>query len=197
MSGLRIWEMKQNLNEEKKPCGRVQQAVCARMEEERQERKSRRRWAAQTVVLLLLIFLLFRVLFGAAVVQGNSMNPNYQDSDVVLFTRVHGTLARGDVILIRETEDLILIKRVVGLPGEEVFIDQRTGTVMINGEEPVEDYAQGNTRRSSIQEYPITLGENEYFVLGDNREDSMDSRDYGPIPSEQVEGKVLATLRKN
>lgn len=183
------------LSEDRMPGGEVQQAVRSRLEEERKEKKDRRKWALGTAALLLLIFLLTRVFFGIAVVEGNSMNPNYMDSDLVLFTRVHGTPHRGDVVLV-QVDDQVLIKRVVGLPGEEVYIDQRTGSVMINGEELEEDYTQGSTRRNSIEEYPITLGEDEYFVLGDNREDSMDSRDYGPVSSAQIEGEILVILRK-
>ncbi len=184
------------MSEERTSGGRVQQAVRARLEEERRDKKDRRNWAIGTVALLSLIFLLTRVFFGIAVVEGSSMNPNYMDSDLVLFTRVHGTLDRGDVVLVRPDDDRVLIKRVVGLPGEEVYIDQRTGAVMIDGEELEEAYIQGSTRRSSIEEYPITLGEDEYFVLGDNRENSMDSRDYGPVSSGQIKGEILVILRK-
>lgn len=184
------------MSEERISGGRVQQAVRARLEEERRDKKDRRNWAIGTVALLSLIFLLTRVFFGIAVVEGSSMNPNYMDSDLVLFTRVHGTLDRGGVVLVRPDDDRVLIKRVVGLPGEEVYIDQRTGAVMIDGEELEEAYIQGSTRRSSIEEYPITLGEDEYFVLGDNREKSMDSRDYGPVSSGQIKGEILVILRK-
>lgn len=184
------------MSEERTSGGRVQQAVRARLEEERRDKKDRRNWAIGTVALLSLIFLLTRVFFGIAVVEGSSMNPNYMDSDLVLFTRVHGTLDRGGVVLVRPDDDRVLIKRVVGLPGEEVYIDQRTGAVMIDGEELEEAYIQGSTRRSSIEEYPITLGEDEYFVLGDNRENSMDSRDYGPVSSGQIKGEILVILRK-
>ena len=126
------------------------------------------------------------------------MAPNYQESDLVLYTRIHGELERGDVVL-AEADDgrILLLKRVAGLPGEEVYIDERTGSVMIDGKEQTEEYANGVTRRTVIQEYPITLGEEEYFLLGDNRENSMDSREYGPVSSDQIGGKVLAVFRKN
>ena len=175
----------------------VQQAIRTRLENERKDKKDQKRWLIGTALLLLFIFLLFRVFFGMAVVEGSSMVPNYQDSDLVLFARIHGALKRGDVVLARVDDGRVLIKRVVGLPGEEVYIDERTGIVVIDGEEQAEEYAQGVTRRSAIQEYPITLGEDEYFLMGDNRENSMDSRDYGPISLADIEGKVLAILRKN
>lgn len=178
------------------PGGEVRQAVRTRLEEEKKDKRDRRRWVLGTVALLLLIFLLTRVFFGVAVVGGSSMSPNYMDSDLVLFTRLHGMLERGDVVLVRSDDSKVLIKRVVGLPGEEVYIDQRTGAVIIDGEELKEEYTEAITRRSSIQEYPIILGEDEYFVLGDNRENSTDSRDFGPVSSTQIKGEILVILRK-
>ena len=185
------------MNESQGPDRKVQQAIQARLEEERKDKRDRKRWFIGTALLLLLIFLLFKVFFGFAVVEGSSMAPSYQDSDMVIFSRIHGTLERGDVVLAQIEDGRTLIKRVVGLPGEEVYIDERTGLIMIDGKEQDEEYAWGATRRSSIREYPITLGEDEYFLLGDNRENSMDSRDYGPMSSAEIEGKVLAILRKN
>lgn len=185
------------MNESQRPEGDVQQAIRAKLENERRDKKDRKRWLIGTALLLLLIFLMFRVFFGVAIVEGSSMAPNYQESDMVLFARIHGELERGDVVLAEADDGRILLKRVVGLPGEEVYIDERTGSVMIDGKEQTEEYAKGVTRRTGIQEYPITLGGEEYFLLGDNRENSMDSREYGPVSSGQIEGKVLAVFRKN
>ena len=81
-----------------------------------------------------------------------------------------------------------LVKRVIGLPGDE--IDIKEGSVYINGEPLDEPYAVGITYPGNV-DLPIVIEENELFVIGDNREVSWDSRDFGPIEKKQVEGKAI------
>lgn len=185
------------MNESQRTEKNVQEVIRTRLENERRDRNDRKRWIIGTGLLLLLIFLLFRVFLGIAVVEGSSMISSYQDSDLVLFTRIYSALERGDVVLARSDDGRVLIKRVIGLPGEEVYIDERTGVIMVDGEELIEEYAQGVTQRGVIDEYPITLGEEEFFLMGDSREASMDSRDFGSVSSDDIGGEVLAILRKN
>jgi len=87
-----------------------------------------------------------------------------------------------------EEEKERLVKRVIGLPGDEV--DIKDGSVYINGEPLNEPYANGTTYPGNV-DLPIIIGENELFVIGDNREVSWDSRDFGPIEFKQVEGKAI------
>lgn len=81
-----------------------------------------------------------------------------------------------------------LVKRVIGLPGDEV--DIKVDGVYINGDRLEEPYAKGITLPGNI-DLPITIKENELFVIGDNREVSWDSRDFGPIDKRKVEGKAV------
>lgn len=83
-----------------------------------------------------------------------------------------------------------LVKRVIGTPGD--VVDIKDGYVYLNGERLDEPYVKGTTYEGII-DLPITVGKNQLFVMGDNREQSMDSRDFGPIDISHVEGK--ATLR--
>ncbi|HBY71484.1 MAG TPA: signal peptidase I, partial [Lachnospiraceae bacterium] len=81
-----------------------------------------------------------------------------------------------------------LVKRVIGVAGDE--IDIQDGYVYINGERLEESYVNGITLPGNVK-LPITVGEGELFVIGDNREVSRDSRDFGPIDVKQVEGKAV------
>ena len=98
---------------------------------------------------------------------------------------------RGDVIVFRAPRepDRNFVKRVIGLPGEEVTI--RNGTVYVDGRPLHEPYITNPALRET-QRFP-RLGERDYFVLGDNRSGSNDSRDWGPVPLENVIGKVWLT----
>ncbi len=94
-------------------------------------------------------------------------------------------LERGDIVIL-ELEGSLLTKRLVGLPGETIEI--RSGQVFINGSMFSEPYEVIQKGRS----FPaIELGENEYYILGDNRPFSNDSRSFGPIPSESILQRVV------
>lgn len=84
-----------------------------------------------------------------------------------------------------------LVKRVIGVPGD--VVDIKDGNVYINNEMLSEDYAKGYTYDNGIAT-PITVGENQLFVLGDNREVSEDSRNFGLISYDQIEGKAVFRL---
>ena len=81
-----------------------------------------------------------------------------------------------------------LVKRVIGVPGDE--IDIHDGKVFVNGEELAEDYAQKPTYAKESIQYPITVPAGQYFVMGDNRGMSYDSRDFGCVKREQIDGRV-------
>lgn len=81
-----------------------------------------------------------------------------------------------------------LVKRVIGLPGDEINI--RDGKVFVNGKELTENYAQQPTYPKDSIQYPFTVPDGQYFVIGDNRGMSYDSRDFGCIKREQIEGRV-------
>lgn len=131
-------------------------------------------------------------IFFRSTVIGDSMNPTYVDGDTVSICRLE-TPERGDIVILKSTEekDKYLIKRCIGLPGDTIQIID--GTVYINDKEYKEDYLyEGNTDYTSgIAEEPITLGDDEYFVLGDNRVVSKDSRYLGAIKQENILGVVL------
>ncbi|MDR2686280.1 MAG: signal peptidase I [Oscillospiraceae bacterium] len=159
-----------------------------------------RRLAVSAGATVACTLLLFGLLFGVAIVHGDSMNPSFRNSDFVLFSRLKrygaGGYRPGDVVILRAQAAGLrkYVKRVVGIPGDQVDIGA-AGEVLVNGEALGEPYAIGATLREDGAVYPLPLGEGEYFVLGDNRENSSDSRSFGPVAAGQIDGKVLAVLR--
>lgn len=133
-------------------------------------------------------------------VDGSSMNPTLEDGDNLWVDKLSyrfGNPKRFDVIIFNYDEDTTYVKRIIGLPGETVRIDQ-DGHIFINDQLLKEDYGKEvilptNLGRAS---QPVVLGEDEYFVLGDNRNNSQDSRwaDVGNVNRKDIVGKVILRI---
>lgn len=130
-----------------------------------------------TLVVLTFIFNLF---FSIAFVMGDSMYPTYHDGQFLLTTR-HYTIERFDVVTISKGE--ILIKRVIGMPNETIVY--KDNVLYINGEQVDDPY------NTVTEDFEVTLGDNEYFCMGDNREDSWDSRKYGAFSADKIITEVM------
>jgi signal peptidase I len=145
------------------------------------------RTLARLIVLILVSFVLFKFLFLPIRVVGNSMVPTYHNGRINLINRLsfrsHGP-KRGDVVAVQlDKSRLVLLKRVVGLPGERIAV--RAGRVVVNGRTLDEPYA--DVSGSPPSQSQIVLGPDEYFVIGDNR----DISDYGTVHQHEVIGKVV------
>ena len=145
---------------------------------------------------IIVLALAWGLAFNFSEVRGSSMEPGIHDRDRILVDHVSYMFAevmRGDVVVLRYPLDpsLDYIKRIVGLPGDEVVIDR--GEVFINGEALPEPYVDA----ASIEPWTsmhTTVRPGHYFVLGDNRRRSSDSREFGQVPAEYLRGKVRARL---
>lgn len=179
-------------------------------------------WLMVIIIPFVLIFFLNMKVFAISAVEQSSMENTFFEGKLVYYNRINYTIQtveRGDIILFlaggrikdgfsselainaqdfadksRQKSQRInerLVKRVIGIPGD--IIDIHDGVVYINGVRETGEYVLGTTW-DNPDEYPLTVPPGKLFVLGDNREVSIDSRSFGCIDERSVEGKAIMIL---
>lgn len=146
----------------------------------------------ETIALTILLFLGFRFAIQNYRVDGRSMVPTLQDQQYILVNRAAYFFhppSRGDIIVFAYPVDPSqdYIKRIVGVPGDRVQVNQE-GVVSVNGVPLHESYVNDTT--NPYRPTDMKLGPDQYFVLGDNRGDSSDSRVWGPVPRKNIIGQA-------
>jgi signal peptidase I len=153
-------------------------------------KNTRRREVVLILILLALAGQFVRSSLGTfSVVEGESMSPTFHPDDVVQARSGYTEMQRGDVVIMSDADGERVIKRIVGLPGEKLTLYR--GFVYIDGQRLNEPYLPKCTytfKSSERNERPEVwkLTDYEYFVLGDNRSQSTDSRYYGPVTRYQI-----------
>lgn len=147
----------------------------------------------ETIFLALVIFVGIRLVVQNFKIEGSSMEPTLHSGQYLLVNKLayrsSGESQRGDIVVFESwNSGKDFIKRVVGVPGETVEV--RDSSVWINGERLDEGYLDQIT---SGNVPPIVLGEDEYFVMGDNRGNSSDSRNHGALKRDKIIGKAWMT----
>lgn len=152
------------------------------------------------LVVLAITYLVITFVGQRTQVQGASMEPTLSDNDNLIVDKISYRFKdpqRYDIIVFPflYEEDTYYIKRIIGMPGETVYIDDE-GTIYIDGEVLMENYGREIMVSAGRASEPITLGEDEYFVLGDNRNNSSDSRDpsVGNIHRDKIIGKTWVRI---
>ena len=150
-------------------------------------------------VVVGITFLIIHYVGQRTYVSGSSMENTLSDGDNLIVDKITYRFSdpkRYDIIVFpyQYEDNTYFIKRIIGLPGETVRIVD--GTIYINGEVLDESYGREVMKNSGMAADPITLGEDEYFVLGDNRNDSTDSRDpsVGKIKRNQIIGRAWVRI---
>jgi len=135
------------------------------------------------IIILIVVILVRTFIITPVRVDGASMNKMLNNNDILLLYRL-AKLERYDIVVLKETIDNdTIIKRIIGMPGETVEI--KNNKIYINDEEIEDEYAYGDTSDYTR----ITLGSDEYFLLGDNRLISKDSRSFGPVKKKNIKIK--------
>ena len=141
--------------------------------------------------LVIIFVLLFRFVLGLSVIIGNSMENTLFDKDNVLYFRIHGDLARGDLVAAHLPDGEYNAKRVIAIAGD--VVDLHDGVLYINGRPEEGDYILTPTLpEEAAFNYPYTVEKDTVFLLGDNRAQSKDSRFYGSVGINQVTGVIHA-----
>ncbi len=169
----------------------------------REGRSSKVRFSRQVLQLLSAAMLavvsylaISHFLLQSVTVVGRSMVPTLFDSQRYLLNRWVYRLrapARSDIVVIRDPSDNgFSVKRVIATPGDSVYL--KNGSVYLNGCKLIEPYLAPHTPTFTDSKYSdqlILCGKNQYFLLGDNRLNSVDSRTYGPVPRRNILGPVI------
>lgn len=135
-------------------------------------------WLDSLVFAIILILVVFVFAFRIVGVVGDSMNPTLQSGEWLAVKAINTTINRGDIVIVTQPNDINepLVKRVVAVGGDTIDIDFNRGDVKVNGEIIDEPYIKELTHRRGDFSGPITIPEGYVFVMGDNRNDSLDSR---------------------
>lgn len=148
------------------------------------------------LIVLAVTYLVITFVGQRTQVKGSSMEPTLSDNDNLIVDKISYRFKdpqRFDIIVFpfQYEEDTYYIKRIIGMPGETVYIDG-DGTIYIDGEVLYENYGREIMISAGRASEPIELAEDEYFVLGDNRNNSSDSRDpsVGNIHRDKIIGKT-------
>ena len=170
----------------------TEKVICLRL----QKLETQRLWTGIFLKLAFILAIAWTILigvFGFYTVKDDAMAPALREGDLVFYYRLTNEYMSGDVVVYK-TDSGFYIGRITAKPGEEVIVTD-DGELVINGYlQPAENSEITYPLGENIA-YPLILGENEYFILSDNRESGKDSREFGAIKFEEIAGKLIAGLR--
>ena len=145
------------------------------------------------VVLIVALVLLLTQVFLIMQVTGNDMFPAIKDGDLVFAYRLQSDLSKNDVIVYKY-DGKMRVGRILGRPGDVITLDD-SGTLLVNGTTQGGEILYPTYAKENYT-YPYVVPEDAYFILGDYRTQSEDSRDFGPVMKSSIQGKVITILRR-
>ena len=183
----------------RKPDSSSSSRFSLRTRDERYKKREAKVLLEGGILIVALVFGLILRLYAyeGALITSRSMAPTLSRGDYLLIDHraaLRGTWKRGEIVFFNAPaswglEKQTLVKRIIALPGETVAVFN--GVVLVNGQPLKEPYLKPH---DADDFFPIRLGQNEYFVMGDNRDFSEDSRDFGPISEKEIRGRIVTRL---
>lgn len=155
-------------------------------------------WADALVYSLIFIVLLFTLVLRVTSVIGHSMQPTLYENDTLVLSKLFYTPENGDIVVItkKSFRDEPIVKRIIATQGQTIDINFDTGEVILDNVVLNEPYINSITAEQGDMEFPLTVPQGFVFVMGDNRNQSTDSRfsEIGLIDNRMIMGKVLFRL---
>lgn len=144
-------------------------------------------------IFLILLLIMFLFVFGIYRCDDNMMAPAFKDGDLAVYYRLQNVYQSSDIVVVEKNREM-QIRRIVAVSGDSVEIT--ADGLKVNGYLQQESgiYMETLPYTEGIS-FPLTVGEDEYFVLGDNRTNAKDSRIYGTVSKEEIKGTVITLLR--
>lgn len=148
------------------------------------------------LIIVAVIWLMFGFVLGLMQAPNSDMSPNIKTKDLILYYRLSREFHAQDVVVVAKNKTNY-IGRIVAVPGDTVDITDAEKLV-INGNTMIESNVYTDTPRyEGFLEYPVKLGNDEYFILCDRRTGGEDSRYYGCVTKSEIKGKVITAVRRN
>ena len=151
-------------------------------------------WAETLTFSLAVVITIFSFIFKLVMVDGSSMSPTMHDNDRVIVEHIFYQPKQGDIVVVIKPEtnnNKPLIKRIVAVEGQTVDIDFRAGVVYVDGKPLKEPYLKEPTYKAGRLAFPYTVEPGFVFVMGDNRNNSMDSREFGSVEKTRILGRAM------
>lgn len=147
------------------------------------------------ILIVAAVVALFTFVFGFHRVGSSGMEPRIRGNDVIFYYRLATSYSQSDVVVVNY-EGTMMLGRIIASGGDEVDIDDKG--LKINGSYQSErHYVKGETTQvEGGVDFPLTVPEGSYFILGDSREEAIDSRIYGCVPEENIYGTVIVQMRR-
>lgn len=144
------------------------------------------------LVIIIVVVMIRIFLITPVCVDGDSMNPTLKDGQVLILNKFDHHFERFEIVVL-DFLDEKLVKRVIGLPGDK--LEYKNSTLYINDKEVKEDFIDVYTSDFSLKDIGYaTVPDGYYFVVGDNRNNSLDSRSFGLVSKDNIEGSVKISL---
>ena len=148
------------------------------------------------LIVITVLWLLFGYVVGVTNAPNSDMSPNIKAADLLLYYRLDKTYRAQDVVVLVKN-DTSYVGRIVAVGGDSVDISD-SERLIVNENMVSEPHIYSDTPRfEGFVQYPVQLGDNEYFILCDSRGGSEDSRYYGKVSADDIRGKVISIVRRN